>query len=139
MVALGLVTLRWERNGEPVHSEHQVTVTETDLEKRSELLIKILRVSDLGEYVCLAENEVGTASEVFTIIEQGDSQFNLNANILKNHFRRVFAHFSSLPHHIQRRLHLPQPPHFSYHCSLAQKERPNNLQEYRRKQVKPIR
>ena len=86
MVALGLVSMRWERNGEPVHSEHQVTVTETDLEKRSELLIKIRRVSDLGEYVCLADNEVGTASAVFTVMKQGDSQFNLNTNISKKSF-----------------------------------------------------
>ena len=71
VVAVGDVTLRWERNGEPVRHEHEVTVTVNEFEKSSELFINVLRASDFGEYACSAENEVGRAYEIFTIKIQG--------------------------------------------------------------------
>ena len=82
VVVVGEVTLRWERNGDPISGEHEVTVTDNDLEKSSELLIKILSASDFGEYVCLAENEVGKSYEVFTIQKQGMGTFSLEYHYL---------------------------------------------------------
>ena len=72
MEVVGKVIIRWERNNEPVTTSNEVIIIQDDDdEKRRELLFENLKTSDFGEYVCIAQNEVGTAFEVFTLMKQG--------------------------------------------------------------------
>ena len=73
MEVIGGVTIRWEKNGQPLRSQHGITVTQNKIKKSSELLFKDLEPSHFGGYVCLAKNDVGTASDVFILSKEGNT------------------------------------------------------------------
>ena len=62
--------LKWERDYGEVNGD-EVTVTDVEWEKSLELFVRELKEEDFGNYICLAENEMGTAYENFIIKRKG--------------------------------------------------------------------